>query len=332
MARPGRFDWLFRPQIADEDMPLSAEARFAEALADLPAVERSALALSEIGGLDTFEIAERLGTDPVVVRKLLARARESVQTSIAVRSRRGLSALIPFQNWWHSGSSAPVVRAAGAVAAAVVGTGVAIGGASADLPREVLKSPDPPVLRTLETSLSRREAPSKAQGVAGAAVKKSEAEIKAKPRAKRDERPTNRAAAWGTAGASAQSAPAASNPSATHVVGDEPDLGSSPAPEPGPRTRPDRPVPAAPAQSEVGVPAPSRPVPVHVPVEAPVAVPVPVPVPVPAVPVPAPLPVPAPVPAPLPPVVVPPVAPPPVEPPPVPPVRTPTLPVEPPRP
>lgn len=102
MARPRRFDWLFRPQMADEDLPLSAEARFAEALAELPAVERSALALSEIGGLDTYEIAERLGTDPVVVRKLLTRARESVRTSIALRSRRGLSALIPFQNWWQS--------------------------------------------------------------------------------------------------------------------------------------------------------------------------------------------------------------------------------------
>ena len=74
MPRPTRFDWLFRPQVADVDLPLSAEGRFAEALAELPAVERSVLALSEIGGLDTAEIAERLGTDPAVVRKLLARA------------------------------------------------------------------------------------------------------------------------------------------------------------------------------------------------------------------------------------------------------------------
>jgi len=74
MAKPRRFDWLFRPQLADEDLPLSAEALFAEALAELPAVERSALALSEIGGLDNDEIAERLGTDPLVVRRLLVRA------------------------------------------------------------------------------------------------------------------------------------------------------------------------------------------------------------------------------------------------------------------
>lgn len=155
MSRPKRFDWLFRPQMADADLPLSAEARFAEALAELPAVERSALALSEIGDLDTNEIAERLGTDPVVVGKLLVRARESVRTSLAVRGRSGLSALFPFQNWWQTGSSAPVVRAAGVVAAAVVGSSVAIGGAAADSPRATLTSPDPPQARALERPSSR---------------------------------------------------------------------------------------------------------------------------------------------------------------------------------
>jgi predicted DNA-binding protein (UPF0251 family) len=90
MSVPRRFDWLVRPHLADEDQPLSAEARFAAALSRLPAVERSALALSEIGGLDAEEIAERLGTDPSIVRKLLARARESVRESIALHSSRGL--------------------------------------------------------------------------------------------------------------------------------------------------------------------------------------------------------------------------------------------------
>ena len=67
-------------------MPISAaEPRFAEALATLPLVERSALALSEIGGLDANEIAERLGTDPTVVQKLLLRARESVRAASAER-------------------------------------------------------------------------------------------------------------------------------------------------------------------------------------------------------------------------------------------------------
>ena len=88
MSKPTRFDWLFRPQLADEDLPLSAGRRFAEAMADLPAMERSALALSEIGGLDTKEIAERLGTDPAVVRKLLSHARESVSASASGSARR----------------------------------------------------------------------------------------------------------------------------------------------------------------------------------------------------------------------------------------------------
>ena len=148
MSKPRRFDWLFRPQLADEDLPLSAEARFAEALARLPAVERSALALSEIGGLDTNEIAERLGTDPAVVRKLLVRARESVQTSLAGRGR-GLTALLPLQSWWHTGSAAPAVRAAGVVAAAIVAPAVLTGGAAADPPRATLAPADRPQVQVL---------------------------------------------------------------------------------------------------------------------------------------------------------------------------------------
>lgn len=150
MPRPTRFDWLFRPQVADVDLPLSAEARFAEALAELPAVERSVLALSEIGGLDTHEIAERLGTDPAVVRKLLARARESVRATLATRGRRGLTALLPLQSWLQAGSSVPTMRAAGLVAAAVVAPTVAIGGAGSGAPRATLTRPDAPVFRAFE--------------------------------------------------------------------------------------------------------------------------------------------------------------------------------------
>lgn len=164
MGKPSRFDWFFRPQMPDEDRPLSAELRFAEALAELPAIERSALALSEIGGLGTDEIAQRLGTDAAVVRKVLARARETVRATIAVRGRRSLTALIPFQNWWSTGSTAPVVRTAGAVAAAVIGTGVAIGGAAADPPRPPLVAPDPPTVREIDKPQDRRAA------VAAAAV------------------------------------------------------------------------------------------------------------------------------------------------------------------
>lgn len=156
MAKPSRFDWFFRPHMPDEDRPLSAELRFAEALAELPAIERSALALSELGGLGTEEIAQRLGTDAVVVRKVPRRARETVRATIAERGRRSLTALIPFQSWWSSGSTAPVVRTAGAVAAAAIGTGVAIGGAAADSLRPPLVSPDPPVVRSIDKPQDRR--------------------------------------------------------------------------------------------------------------------------------------------------------------------------------
>ena len=93
------------------------------------------LALSEIGGLDTPEIAERLGTDPAVVMKLLARAGESVRATLATRGRRGLTALLPLESLWQAGTSVPTMRAAGLVAAAVVAPTVAIGGAGADVPR-----------------------------------------------------------------------------------------------------------------------------------------------------------------------------------------------------
>jgi hypothetical protein len=136
--------------MADADLPLSSEARFAEALAELPAVERSALALSEIGGLDTNEIAERLGTDPAVVHKLLTRARESMRTTLAVRGRRGLTALLPLQSWWQTGSAAPAMRAAGLVAAAVIAPSV-IGGA-ADSPRAAVALPESPRVAALEWS------------------------------------------------------------------------------------------------------------------------------------------------------------------------------------
>jgi DNA-directed RNA polymerase specialized sigma24 family protein len=86
-----RFDWLCRPHIAEEGLRFSARARFAKALAELPAIERSAIALSGIGGLDEAEIAQRLGTDPAMVRKLLSRAHTSIRVSIALQARRGLA-------------------------------------------------------------------------------------------------------------------------------------------------------------------------------------------------------------------------------------------------
>jgi DNA-directed RNA polymerase specialized sigma24 family protein len=72
------FDWLNRPAAAGESRR-SAKARRAEALAELPPIERSALALSGIGGLDADAIAKRLGTEPEIVGRLLDRARAAVR-------------------------------------------------------------------------------------------------------------------------------------------------------------------------------------------------------------------------------------------------------------
>jgi len=72
-------DWLSRPASADAERLRSAKARRAEALAELPRIERSALALSGIGGLDADAIATRLGTEPEIVRRLLEHARAAVR-------------------------------------------------------------------------------------------------------------------------------------------------------------------------------------------------------------------------------------------------------------
>ena len=113
--RKRSFDWFFRPSGADEDAPLSAEAEFSAVLADLPAVERSALALAEIGGLETEEIAARLGTDVHVAKVVLERARVAARTKLRDR-RAGIAALLPWQ--WLLPSASPAARAAGVVAAA----------------------------------------------------------------------------------------------------------------------------------------------------------------------------------------------------------------------
>jgi hypothetical protein len=125
VADPRRFDWLFRPRERDEDMPLSAEARFAEAFAELPSDERSALALRDLGGLDADEIAVRLGTDADAAEQLVSRARESLRAALRARGRRVLEGLLPLQSWLES-SAGPAVRAAGAVVAAAAGIGATV--------------------------------------------------------------------------------------------------------------------------------------------------------------------------------------------------------------
>jgi hypothetical protein len=273
MPRP-RFDWLFRPQLADVDLPLSAEARFAEALADLPAVERSALALSEIGGLDPNEIAERLGTDPAVVRKLLARARQSVRASLASRARRGLTALLPFQGLWQAGSSAPTLRAAGLVAAAVVAPTVAIGGAQADAPRAALIPADTSVHRALERAPRGPLTPSRVRvsltrPASAVAVTRHP---KAAPRAPRSARPAAQARTNRDALPAAPAQPPQQEQTRQPTAAPPPPAAD---PEATPRT--------------LSLPVPEPSVPALPPVELPVVPPT-----VPALPLPVPVPAPAP--------------------------------------
>lgn len=274
MAKASRFDWFFRPHMPDEDRPLSAELRFAEALAELPAIERSALALSEIGGLGTEEIAQRLGTDAVVVRKVLARAREAVRATIAERGRRSLTALVPFQSWWSSGSTAPVVRTAGAVAAAVLGTGVAIGGAAADSPRPPLVSPDPPVVRAIDGPQARHD------DVATPAVP----EPPVQERAQQPPATAGRAAMrpesdhFGDIGPR-PGATAARPRHAPARRADEPEIGARPAPPPAAERR----FPTVPVTEEPPAPPPPLPFPTPYPLPVPVPAPTPQPAPLPPV-------------------------------------------------
>lgn len=274
MAKASRFDWCFRPHMPDEDRPLSAELRFAEALAELPAIERSALALSEIGGLGAEEIAQRLGTDAVVVRKVLARAREAVRATIAERGRRSLTALIPFQSWWSSGSTAPVVRTAGAVAAAVIGTGVAIGGAAADPPRPPLVSPDPPVVRAIDRPHDRHDR------VARNAVPQPPVQERAQQPPAAAGRTVVRPESghFGDIG-SRPGATAARPPHAPARRADEPEMGARPAPPPAAERR----LPAVPVTGEPAAPPPPLPFPTPYPLPVPVPAPAPQPAPVPPV-------------------------------------------------
>ena len=280
MAKPGRFDWLFRPQLADEDRPLSAELRFAEALAELPAVERSALALSEIGGLDTDEIAERLGTDSATVRKLLARAREAVRTSLAVRGR-GLTALLPFQSWWQLGSSAPALRTAGAVlaATAVMGPSILVGRTAAEAQPVLSASPDPPGARALVRSDVVRLVPARAR-VSRAVAPAASPPAKPHKVDAKVERRRMPPVATPVAG------PAPQPPAPVEPAGEQ--AAATPAPAPAAQ-------PAAVAE----VPLPVTAAPTVLP-PPPVELPVELPVPVPAVPPPPPLPLPDPPPLPLP--------------------------------
>lgn len=249
--------------MADEDLPLSAEARFAEVLAELPAVERSALALSEIGGLDTEEIAARLGTEPAVARKLLERARAAARMSLA-GSRRGLATLLPVQSWWFGGAS-PAARAVGLVAAAVVGTGVATGGASASQPSAVpVRDAQQPVVSSSAQAAPARQ-PVARRGVPREAAPGRSSQASSARATSRPQTAARRASTRAPVAATAPPRPSPTPPSEPEPA-DPPAAAPAPAPpaaEPAPTTTAivAEPLPVAVPEPEL----PASPPPVEVP-------------------------------------------------------------------
>lgn len=118
--------------------PSAAEIR--EALARLRPNQRAALVLREIGGLSYAEIAEELELSVAAVETLLFRARRALREELEVAEERpvvrvgGLvvwplsaalsEAAAPVTAW--VGSRGLAAKAAGAVGAAILGTGVAV--------------------------------------------------------------------------------------------------------------------------------------------------------------------------------------------------------------
>jgi len=270
-ARPpfrGPLASLAGRRLRDEDAPLAAEARFAEVLSELPAVERSVLALSEIGGLADEEIAIRLGTNVGVVESVLDRARTTARTKL--RERRSALALLPqLAGWLTQGSAGPVAKAAGAVAAVVVGTGAVATTIAGDAAAEGLLEERPGTIRLWRypvtgTSSAVRATP------AAAFVASADVSRRMRTRAEAvSRRPT----------------PAVPPPPTATMTRPPPPTRQS-TPRPAPVAAPSPPVAAAHVPAPQAAPAPAAAPPIVI--SAGVAGAVPAPVPLPQLPVPLP--------------------------------------------
>jgi RNA polymerase sigma-70 factor (ECF subfamily) len=114
-----------------------------DALERLPDNQRAVLVLRELGGHSTKETADRLGLTTPAVEMALFRARRSFRTHFGEHEEGtglgllalGLAKLArfgdPVRTWYEA--AGPAARAAGVIAAAVVGSGVVA--ATATLPR-----------------------------------------------------------------------------------------------------------------------------------------------------------------------------------------------------
>jgi len=108
----------------DDDMPTAGEIR--RALGGLPQRQQAALVLREVLGLSYEQVAEELDTSTSAVETLLFRARRAFRERLESRPVLGLipAALMGRFGSFFRGQAA--VKAAGAVSAAVLSTGVAV--------------------------------------------------------------------------------------------------------------------------------------------------------------------------------------------------------------
>jgi RNA polymerase sigma-70 factor (ECF subfamily) len=230
-----------REELTDADFPLTAElphelARaLAEALAELPAVERRVFVLRELGGRSYEEIADETETSVGAVQMQLFRARRTLRGLLEppqVERRRRAGLLVPAPGWLttlftRADVSVLTPRAAGAVGAAVLavaGTTVAV--------KDVGAGQEPPAVDP---------APAAVSGVrAGGGAPRPPARRPAATVAVRDDARPAPAARRG-APARRPQAPAAATPPRSPVPA-PPETAQQP---PAPRLTPSRPVQAA---------------------------------------------------------------------------------------
>jgi RNA polymerase sigma-70 factor, ECF subfamily len=143
----------------DEDFPLAAELpheqahALAEALAALPPEQRRVFVLRELAGLSYDEIADEVDSTVGAVQMSLHRARrtlrEQLEPPVVARRRTGL--LVPMPGWLTSlaarvelaGLTPRAAGATGATALVVLGAGVGVPQAPADLPSHSQVGPKP---------------------------------------------------------------------------------------------------------------------------------------------------------------------------------------------
>jgi RNA polymerase sigma factor (sigma-70 family) len=151
--RPREASLEHEPAAAERDVTVR-ELR--DALARLPANQRAALVLREIGGLGYGEIAARLALSVPSVQMLLFRARRALRAELEADAprRRAGGWLWPFQPWLAEmiARHALVPRAAGVAAAGAVGA-TALTGSDAPPPvRAAQATPPPAVLAAVEVA------------------------------------------------------------------------------------------------------------------------------------------------------------------------------------